>query len=305
MIAQVVLASVDSTLIEAVTGIIRSIAHLELKVLPQLDETLVQLAGEKVSLLLVHLQDGSDIGPASRLLQRMPTSQHVAATVVVSDRPHAEQELILLRQGAADYLSRPLDLGRLSFLIEMLTIRARYTPKRTAGMAQGVNEEHGLLYRPGTALGRIMEQVRIVAPQDTTILLAGETGTGKSRLAQVIHNLGSSRTGPFLTANCGVLAATLLESELFGHVKGAFTGADRDRTGRFADAGCGTLLLDEIDTLPLALQPKLLRVLEDRVFEPIGSSRSVPFQARLIVASNSHLDQEVAAGRFAPTCITG
>ena len=98
MIAQVVLASVDSTLIEAVTGIIRSIAHLELKVLPQLDETLVQLAGEKVSLLLVHLQDGSDIGPASRLLQRMPTSQHVAATVVVSDRPHAEQELILLRR---------------------------------------------------------------------------------------------------------------------------------------------------------------------------------------------------------------
>ena len=118
----------------------------------------------------------------------------------------------------------------MSFLIEMLTIRARYwaspaIPGWTAGMAQGVKEEQGLLYCPGTALGRIMEQVRIVAPQDTTILLAGETGTGKSRLAQVIHNLGSSRRGPFLTANCGVLAATLLESELFGHVKGAFTGA--------------------------------------------------------------------------------
>src|SRR5262249_10904242 len=134
--------------------------------------------------------------------------------------------------------------------------------------------------------------------QDTTILLGGETGTGKTSLARVIHDLSPRREHPFLVVNCGSLSANLIESELFGHVKGAFTGADRDPTGKSAEVGRGTLLLDEIDALPPDLQAKLLRVVEERVFEPIGSNRSVRLEARLIVASNRHLDQEVSAGRF-------
>jgi DNA-binding NtrC family response regulator len=114
----------------------------------------------------------------------------------------------------------------------------------------------------------------------------------------LIHNLSNRSQQPFLTVNCGALAASVIESELFGHIKGAFTGADRDRVGKFAEVGRGTLLLDEIDALPLTLQPKLLRVVEERVFEPIGSNRSLPMPARLIVASNRALDQEVSAGRF-------
>jgi DNA-binding NtrC family response regulator len=145
---------------------------------------------------------------------------------------------------------------------------------------------------------RTIEQIRRIAPLDTTILLGGETGTGKTRLAGVIHQLSPRRDKPFLSINCGALSANLIESEMFGHVRGAFTGADVDRIGKFAAVGSGTLFLDEIDALPSALQAKLLRVVEERVFEPVGSNKTLKMQARMIAASNRPLDSEVAAGRF-------
>jgi DNA-binding NtrC family response regulator len=161
-----------------------------------------------------------------------------------------------------------------------------------------LGEADPFLYCPGPPAEQVMEQVRRVAPQSATILLSGETGTGKTRLARLLHELSPRRDQPFLAVNCGALTASLIESELFGHAKGAFTGADRDRQGKFAEAGRGTLLLDEIDSLPLPLQPKLLQALEERVYEPVGSNKSRPLQARLVVASNRRLDREVEAGRF-------
>jgi two-component system response regulator HydG len=140
--------------------------------------------------------------------------------------------------------------------------------------------------------------IRRVAPQETTVLLTGETGTGKTRLARLIHELSGRSDLPFLVVDCCALSAALVESDLFGHVKGAFTGADRDRPGKLASVGRGTLLLDEVNSLPLALQGKLLRAVDERVFEPVGSERSQPVQARLLVASNVPLEREVAAGRF-------
>src|SRR5262249_31187183 len=125
-----------------------------------------------------------------------------------------------------------------------------------------------------------------------------ETGTGKTRLARLIHEFSHRRDQPFLAINCGAVAASLIESEMFGHVRGAFTGADRDCHGKFTTAGSGTLLLDDIDALPLAVQPKLLRAMEERSFEPVGSNSSLPVAARLIAASNRVLEQEVEAGRF-------
>jgi two-component system, NtrC family, response regulator HydG len=139
-----------------------------------------------------------------------------------------------------------------------------------------------------------------VVAQDTTVLLTGETGTGKTLLARRIHDLSTHRAEPFLVVDCGSLTPSLIESEMFGHAKGAFTGADRDRPGKLAAAGRGTLLLDEVNSLPLALQCKLLRAVEERVFEPVGSNAGLPLRARLIAASNAPLEQEVAAGRFRP-----
>src|SRR5262249_24085399 len=137
-----------------------------------------------------------------------------------------------------------------------------------------------------------------VAPQQTTVLLMGETGTGKTRLARLLHDLSPRRAAPFTVVNCGALAANLIESEMFGHVKGAFTGADRDRPGKFAEAGPGTLLPDEVDALPVPLQAKLLQAVEERVFAPVGSNKTHPMRARLVAASNRVLEREVEAGRF-------
>ncbi len=142
------------------------------------------------------------------------------------------------------------------------------------------------------------EQVYRVAGNTTTVLLGGETGTGKTRLARMIHDRSPRRHLPFLVVNCAALSENLIESEMFGHVRGAFTGADRDRVGKFLEVGNGTLFLDEIDSLPGSVQAKLLRVIEDRMFEAVGSNQIEQFRARLIAASNLSLDREVAAGRF-------
>jgi len=137
-----------------------------------------------------------------------------------------------------------------------------------------------------------------VAPTDTTVLIIGETGTGKELVARAVHNRSARRSRPLVKVNCGAIASGLIESELFGHVKGAFTGALERRTGRFELADSGTLFLDEIGELPLDMQVKLLRVLQEQEFEPVGSSRTVKVDVRVIAATNRNLDQEVAAGRF-------
>jgi DNA-binding NtrC family response regulator len=144
----------------------------------------------------------------------------------------------------------------------------------------------------------ILEQIQRVAPKDTTVLLTGETGTGKTRLARLIHELSPRRAQPFLTIDCASLSATLIESELFGHARGSFSGALDERRGKFEQAGRGTVLLDDINVLPLHLQAKLLRAVEERVFEPVGSNRRLPLQARLVAAASRRLEREVAAGCF-------
>jgi DNA-binding NtrC family response regulator len=159
--------------------------------------------------------------------------------------------------------------------------------------------------RPGSApttdpggLDALMAQVRRAAPLDLTVLLTGETGSGKTRLARLIHDLSPRRGEPFVAVDCSAPAPALVESELFGHAKGAFTGADRDRAGKLAAAGAGTLLLDEVNSLPLAVPGKLLRAVEERVFEPVGTDRLLPVCARVIAAANVDLEAEVEAGRF-------
>jgi transcriptional regulator with PAS, ATPase and Fis domain len=131
-----------------------------------------------------------------------------------------------------------------------------------------------------------------------TLLVTGEEGTGKVRLARLIHEMSPGRHEPFLVVVCGALSSSFIERELFGHVQGAFTGADRDRPGKLAAAGRGTVLLDEVHCLPLPLQAKLLRAIDERLFEPVGAHQAQPLRARLIAASNVPLEEEVAAGRF-------
>jgi DNA-binding NtrC family response regulator len=196
-------------------------------------------------------------------------------------------------------LPLPLDYGRLETL---LTTRQDLEAELEALWRQLPHKElHGktrslVTFTP--AMFEMIDELKVAARHSVTVLLIGETGCGKTFLARLIHELSDRRDERFCTVACGALPPDLIESELFGYVKGAFTGADRDREGKFAAAGRGTLLLDEIDVLPLDQQAKLLRVIETGEFEPVGSNETQFSQARLIVASNYNLEELVRAGRF-------
>jgi transcriptional regulator with GAF, ATPase, and Fis domain len=148
------------------------------------------------------------------------------------------------------------------------------------------------------ALRNVLEQLEMVAPTESTVLICGETGTGKELIARAVHRLSARRTQPFVKCNCAAIPTGLLEAELFGHEKGAFTGAVGQRIGRFELANRGTIFLDEIGEAPLELQPKLLRVLQEREFERLGNSHTLHTDARLVAATNVNLPEMVEAKRF-------
>src|SRR5215470_11763816 len=156
---------------------------------------------------------------------------------------------------------------------------------------------HGMVGR-SAALRNVLEQLEMVASTDATVLICGETGTGKELVARAVHNLSARRTSPFVTCSCAAIPTGLLESELFGHERGAFTGAVVQRIGRFELANRGTIFLDEIGEAPLELQPKLLRILQEREFERLGNSRTLRTDARLVAATNVDLPRMVDAQRF-------
>src|SRR5438477_2536548 len=148
------------------------------------------------------------------------------------------------------------------------------------------------------AMRDVYRWTRLVAPTRASVLLVGETGTGKELIARSLHRLSQRADGPYVRVNCGALSENLLESELFGHIKGAFTGAVDNKTGRFEAAHGGTIFLDEISTLTMKLQVKLLRVLQESEFERVGESRTIRVDTRVIAATNQFLEDEIAAGRF-------
>jgi two-component system response regulator HydG len=302
--AGVLLISPDSSLSSMVEGLVSRIPSLKFERAADQDVASGPIDGRRYGLVLYHLDQHSHVAGLTRLIATLVATGRTIPVLVLSDEYHAEQALTLLRLGVADYLGRPLDLGRLAYLMDILTLEARYGRRRDVaaqGSPQDVITLEGdspFLFLPDGRMARTIDQIKRIAPLDTTILLGGETGTGKTHLAGIIHRLSSRRDKPFLTLNCGALATNLIESEMFGHVKGSFTGADAERTGKFAAVGRGTLFLDEIDSLSPALQAKLLRVVEERAFEPVGSNKTLKLQARLIAASNRPIEEEVSAGRF-------
>ena len=198
-----------------------------------------------------------------------------------------------MRQGAFDYLGKPVELPQLRTLLQ----RALHRPQ--VGSEEAVAQpEQTLLVGQSSAMQEIYKLMGLLTQNDLTVLVTGESGVGKELVARGIHLHSHRRDLPFVAVNCAAIPEQLLESELFGHEKGAFTGADSRRLGRCEAAGEGTLFLDEISELPLHLQSKLLRVLQERSFERVGSVTPLPLKARVIAASNRHLETEVEQGRF-------
>ena len=202
-----------------------------------------------------------------------------------------------MKEGAYDYQAKPFDQARLKHSVSRAA--EQHALRREVQRLRDAQAETPLDFGQSRRAQELRRTLELVARQDTlSVLLTGESGTGKEVAARAIHQLSERRGGPFVAVDCGALPEPLLESQLFGHDKGAFTGADRARQGLFAMADGGTLFLDELGNLPLSLQAKLLRALQERCVVPVGGSEPVPFRARLLTATNADLQQDIDAGRF-------
>jgi transcriptional regulator with GAF, ATPase, and Fis domain len=197
-----------------------------------------------------------------------------------------------MKAGVLDFLAKPYHGDELLAAVRQAV--SRRVRERTLDAAR----RPGALVGESEALRKVLFQVDLVADTDATVLVTGESGTGKELVARAIHERSRRRQRPLVTVNCAAIPETLVESELFGHTKGAFTGAVHDRPGRFEAAQGGTLMLDEIGEVPLAMQPKLLHVLQEKEFERVGETRARKIDVRIVAATNRDLAAEVEAGRF-------
>jgi two-component system, NtrC family, response regulator HydG len=252
---------------------------------------------KEVVVALLHLT-AANATKVIRLLPSVSNGRRATTALVLGDPDCADHEPAVLRAGAAAFLRLPHDLGRLARVLDDAARNASPAPGQLGEQTRGESTADPFFGVAAPRMDELRDQLHRVAAQDTTLLLTGETGTGKTRLARLVHECSPRAGLPFLVIDCGALSPGLIESEMFGHVRGAFTGADCNRAGKFAAAGGGTLLLDEINSLPLSLQAKLLRIVDQRVFEPVGANKVQPMRARVIAASNVPLEPEVAAGRF-------
>jgi DNA-binding NtrC family response regulator len=234
--------------------------------------------------------------------------RELTASVPEADRPqvlmmtaHAtvESAIEAMKLGALDYLQKPFDVDELLVVVTRALEHQRLRTEHRYLISERDAEfnHYGIVGR-SRRMQEVIETAKIVAQSKSTVLITGETGTGKEMVARAIHFHSAQRDMPLIKVNCAAIPETLLESELFGHVRGAFTGAATSKKGKFALADGGTIFLDEIGTMSTALQAKLLRVLQEREFEPLGSERTQKVDVRVIAATNRDLRQMVADGRF-------
>jgi len=233
------------------------------------------------------------------LYRAMLEVRPVPPFIIMTAYATVETAISALKEGVTDYLIKPLNYEELPIVLANACRQAEMS-RELAALRQEVREEqrfHGMLgvSRP---MREIFEMVRTVGPTDAAVLITGETGTGKELLAHSLHEESRRRDRPMVCINCAALTETLLEAEMFGYVKGAFTGALTDRKGRLEMAHEGTLFLDEISNMTLHLQAKFLRFLQDGSFEPVGANWSKKVDVRLVAATNADLEAQIAAGRF-------
>jgi two-component system response regulator PilR (NtrC family) len=222
-----------------------------------------------------------------------------AAAVVLTGRATVESAIQALRKGASDYLQKPFQLDDLGTCVQRV-LRDRVGSGETRLRPLDPAPGEDLLIGESEPIRTVRRQIARCAPTASNVLITGESGTGKELVARAIHALSPRRDHPLVPVNCGAIPETLLESYLFGHIKGAFTGAVQANPGLFAAAEGGTLLLDEVAELPCLLQVKLLRVIEERRVWPVGATRPVAIDVRIIASTNRDLAREIAAERFRP-----
>ncbi len=233
------------------------------------------------------------------LLEEIAALPDAPAIVVVSEFGTVEGAVRAMRDGASHYASKPIEKEEIELAVRKAAGQRRlHRENRTMRAELEKRAELGSLVVRDARMREVFALLETASQTRATILLHGESGTGKSVIARAIHTASPRRTGPFVEVNCGALPEQLLESELFGHARGAFTGAVRDRAGRFEVASGGTIFLDEIGTSSPSLQVRLLRVLQERVVERVGEAQTRPVDVRVVLATYADLEEEVRAGRF-------
>jgi len=270
--------------------------HCTVAVAHNLCDARRQIALQQPDLVLLDLQlpDGSGME-----LFSVPELLANSEVVLITGYASLETSIQALRLGAADYLVKPINLLRLQGVLSRLTKPALLKAEVETLAAQVAPSGHfGALWGRAPAMLQLYEQIARVAMTSVTVFITGESGSGKEVVAQTVHDLSRRRKQPFLAVNCGAISPNLIESEIFGHEKGSFTGADRQHLGFFERASGGTLFLDEITEMPMELQVKLLRVLETGCFMRVGSTQVQVADVRVLAATNRRPEQAVAAGQL-------
>lgn len=255
------------------------------------------LRGNSVDILVLDLK--SPAGPGLELLEEVKLLHPEIAVVVITAFATVNSAVEAMRTGANDYLTKPFAIEELAAVLDR-AVERRNVDSASRRLREKLRSEQGL----GNLIGNSPEMERIyrilskVAQTTHPVLILGESGTGKELIARSIHSNGPNASKPFLPVDCGSLVPTLVESELFGYVKGAFTGATRNKDGLLASAEGGTVFLDEIGEMPLDLQARLLRALQEKEIRPVGSNHRVPINCRILAATNRDLGTMVEQGRF-------
>ena len=233
------------------------------------------------------------------LCKRIVDNRPDLPVVVITAFGSMEVAIEAIRAGAYDFITKPFDLNTIRLTVGR-AVRHRSLSRQVERLEQALRETQHLEAMLGASkvMTRLFDLVRRVSQSDAAALVTGESGSGKELVARALHDRGTRASGPFVAINCAAMPEPLLESELFGHAKGAFTDAKEDKAGLFAKADGGTLFLDEVAELPLGLQPKLLRALEEKTVRPVGGHTENPFDARLVAATNRDLEAAVEEGRF-------
>jgi two-component system, NtrC family, nitrogen regulation response regulator NtrX len=229
-------------------------------------------------------------------LSRMRERQFDSQVVIISGHGNVESAVRAIKMGAFDFVEKPLSLEK-TVLVVRNALRQRNLEAENLALRAKVDAQHQMIGE-SYAMAKLREQVAMAAPTNGRVLIIGENGTGKELVARNIHSMSRRRSAPFVEVNCAAIPEELIESELFGHVRGAFTGAVADRRGKFETAQGGTIFLDEIGDMSLKTQAKVLRVLQEQVMEPVGGSTRIRVDARVLAATNKDLPTEIRAGRF-------
>ena len=262
------------------------------------EEALSQITRMNFDLIISDLKLPGDSG--IDLLKKVRQSNEDLPFIIITAYDETTSTIKAIQEGAYDYLEKPLDLDRLKTIIKRALEGKKLSNHLSVSISKDTDDyqiEKSLVGKT-PVMKEILKKIGKVSNNRVNILIQGESGTGKELITRIVHFTGITKNEPFIPVNCTALTETLLESELFGHVKGSFTGAVKDTRGKFELAGEGTIFLDEIADISPALQVKLLRVLQEREFEKVGGEATIPMRARVVAATNRDLEKYVEEGKF-------